>query len=77
MEDVGISDDFVRQVSAQLRPESSALALMASQGDLDAVLPELVRPGAVLLRTSLSPDAAAHLQAALDGETTSDTSAVA
>jgi uncharacterized membrane protein len=68
LRDVGVSDDFVRQVSAQLKPGSSALALLMHSSDSGALFPELAREGAVVLHTTLAPDAEAQLQTALDGQ---------
>ena len=68
LRDVGISDEFVRQVSAQLRPESSVLVLLLPSGDLPALHHELAREGAVVLHTSLAADAETQLQAALDAQ---------
>lgn len=68
LRDVGVSDDFVRQVSAQLKPGSSALALLMHSSDSDALFPELAREGAVVLQTTLATDTEAQLQAALEGQ---------
>jgi uncharacterized membrane protein len=68
LRDIGVPDDFVRQVSAQLRPESSALVLLLRSGDPLAVLSGLPQEGAVLLQTSLAPEAEAQLRAAFDAQ---------
>ncbi len=64
--DVGIDDAFAKQVSAQLKPESSAIVMLARQDNPDAVIAELARHGGVVLKTSVSPEVEARLQAALE-----------
>jgi len=39
--DIGLPDDFVKQVSAQLKPESSALMLMVNSLNRQVVVPQL------------------------------------
>lgn len=65
MKDSGISDDFIKEVSAGLRPGTSALFLMTSGGDEEKILAELRPHKATLLKTTLSPEREAALRAAL------------
>ena len=64
--DIGLPDDFVKQVSAQLKPASSALVLVVTSVNKQVVVPQLQKYGGVLLSSTLSPESEAKLQAALD-----------
>lgn len=66
--DIGLPDDFVRQVSAQLKPQSSALVLVVNSANRQVVVPQLQPHGGVVLSSTLSPDSEAKLQAALQGD---------
>lgn len=63
--DIGINDDFVRDISAKLPPNSSALFVLVEGDDTDAVLGELATCGGDLLTTDLPDEKAAHLREAL------------
>lgn len=63
--DYGIDDDFVRQLSTQLTPNSSAIFVLFRRATMDKVLPEISRFGGTVLRTSLSDEMEQRLQAAL------------
>jgi uncharacterized membrane protein len=65
--DYGIDDDFMRELGAHIAPDSSAIFILLRKMTADKVIPELSTFGGKLLRTSLSTDAEAQLQAALDG----------
>ncbi len=67
--DIGLPDDFVRQVTAQLKSQSSALALMVNSVNKQVAVPQLQRHGGVLLSGMLSPESEAKSQAALQSET--------
>ena len=67
--DIGLPDDFVKQVSAQLKPQSSALVLVVNSVNKQVVVPQLQQYGGVLLSSTLSPESEAKLQAALQNET--------
>lgn len=66
--DIGLPDDFVKQVSAQLKPQSSALVLVVNSVNKQVVVPQLQQYGGVLLSSTLSPESEAQLQAALQGD---------
>lgn len=66
LRNTGIDDQFARQVSAQLKPDSSALIMLARQGTPQPVLDELAKYGGVVLKTSLTPADEAALQALID-----------
>lgn len=63
--DYGIDDQFIRNVSAQLSDNSSALFVLVRKSTPDKVLPEISKYGGTILRTSLSSDAEEKLRAAL------------
>jgi uncharacterized membrane protein len=67
--DAGISDDFIRRLSAEMRPGSSAIFVLVEQVTADKVLQGMSRYGGTVLHTSLSADAEARLQTALAGRT--------
>lgn len=64
--DVGIDDDFMKELSETLAPGNSALFVLVKKATPDKVLEELKGTGGKVLRTSLSHDNEAKLQAALD-----------
>lgn len=63
--DYGIDDNFVRQLSAQMTPNSSAIFILIRSMTEDKVVPEISKYGGTVLRTSLSDEAEQRLQAAL------------
>lgn len=66
--DYGINDDFMKGLAAELRPDSSALFILARRYTPDKVLQELSQFGGTVLRTSLTHEAEAQLQHALNGD---------
>jgi len=66
--DIGIDDDFVRQVSEKLPPNSSALFILVEGEDSDKVIAELAACGGELLSTDLPDEQAEKLRAALKRE---------
>jgi uncharacterized membrane protein len=56
MSDVGIDDQFIRQVREQVTPGTSALFVMTSNTVVDKVLDEFKGTGATLVSTNLSKD---------------------
>jgi uncharacterized membrane protein len=63
--DVGIEDKFIRELSEQMQPDSSAIFLLVRSVSRDDVLPQITPYGGKVLETSLQPELAAQLQAAL------------
>lgn len=63
--DYGIDDNFVKQLSAQMTPNSSAIFVLVRRATVDKVLPEISTFGGTVLRTSLSNEAEQRLQTAL------------
>jgi uncharacterized membrane protein len=64
--DVGINDDFMKELADTLQPGSSALFVLVRKSTADKVLEELRGTGGKIIKTSLSHDDEAKLQAALD-----------
>lgn len=68
--DVGINDDFMRDLASTLSPGTSALFVLVRKVTLDKVLEELRGSGGKVMKTSLSHDDEAKLQAALSAAKT-------
>lgn len=66
--DVGINDDFMKELAATLTPGSSALFVLVRKVTPDKVLQELQGSGGTVLKTTLSDDDEAKLQAALSAK---------
>jgi uncharacterized membrane protein len=66
--DIGIDDDFVRDLSAKLPPNSSALFVLVEGDDSERVIAELASCGGELLSTDLPDEQAAKLREALKRE---------
>ena len=66
--DVGINDQFMKELAATLKPGSSALFVLVRKSTPDRVLEELKGSGGMVIKTSLSHDDEAKLQAALSGK---------
>jgi uncharacterized membrane protein len=64
MSDVGINDEFIRQVREQVTPGTSALFVMTSNAVVDKVLDEFKETGATLMSTNLSKEQEAKLREA-------------
>jgi uncharacterized membrane protein len=69
--DVGIDDQFMKDLAATMQPGSSALFVLARKATPDKVLEELQGSGGTILQTSLSHEDEAKLQAALSAARTS------
>jgi uncharacterized membrane protein len=54
LSDIGIDDDFIKQVGSSIHPGEAALFLLTSNEIADKVLPELKQYQFEVLRTSLS-----------------------
>lgn len=66
--DYGIDDDFIRELGNTIQPDSSALFLLVRKSQPEKVLAELKGYSGRVLRSSLSPQQEAKLQAALSRE---------
>jgi len=65
--DYGIDDDFIRSIGETLQLNTSALFVLLRKVQPEKVLDELKRFRGRVLRSSLSPEQEARLQAALSG----------
>jgi uncharacterized membrane protein len=65
--DYGIDDDFIRSLAQNLKPDSSAIFVLVRKAQPERVMAELSHFRGHVLRTSLSPEQEARLQAALSG----------
>lgn len=63
--DIGINDKFMKELAESLHPKSSALFVLVRRATPDRVLDELKGTGGKILKTSLSHEDEARLQAAL------------
>lgn len=70
--DVGIDDDFMREVGEVLQPGSAALFLLINRMTEDKLLDELKGVGGRVLRTSLDHSKEQQLRDALTGALTRD-----
>jgi uncharacterized membrane protein len=66
LSDVGINDQFMKDLAATMTPNSSALFVLVRKSTPDKVLEEVKGTGGKVLKTSLSHEDEAKLQAALD-----------
>ena len=66
LSDVGINDDFMKQLAEKLTPGTSALFVLVDSDLTDKVLDALRGTGGTVLQYSLSHEDEAKLQAALN-----------
>lgn len=66
LSDVGVNDNFMKDLAASLQPGSSALFVLVRKVTTDKVLEELQGTGGKVLKTSLTHEDEQKLQAALD-----------
>jgi uncharacterized membrane protein len=66
MMDYGINDEFIKSLGATLQPDTSALFLLVRKSQPEKILAELSGVKGRILRSSLSPEQEAKLQAALE-----------
>ena len=64
--DIGISNDFMKNLGEGFRPGTSALFVLVRSATPDKVTEEIKKYGGTILQTSLSHEEEAKLQAALD-----------
>ena len=65
LSDVGINDDFMKELAATMTDGSSALFVLVRKATPDKVLEEIKGTGGRIIKTSLSHDDEVRLQAAL------------
>lgn len=66
LSDIGVDDNFMRDLGETLQPETSALFILVRKVTPDKVLDEISKYGGKILRTSLSKDDEKQLQSVLD-----------
>jgi uncharacterized membrane protein len=64
--DYGIDDKFAKQLTATLKPNSSAIFMLVRQSTPDKVVPELSKYGGTIMQTSLPKETENKLQDALN-----------
>jgi uncharacterized membrane protein len=67
--DYGIDDNFIRSMAENIQPNTSALFVLVRKAQPEKVLAELSNFRGRVLRTSLSPEQEAKLQAAISQKT--------
>ncbi|HAC66227.1 MAG TPA: hypothetical protein DCF68_22505 [Cyanothece sp. UBA12306] len=65
LSDIGVDDDFMKELGETLQPETSALFVLVRKVTPDKVLEEISPYGGKVLRTSLTKDKEEELQAVL------------
>ena len=65
LSDIGVDDEFMRELGESLQSETSALFVLVSKVTPDKVLEEIAPYGGKVLRTSLTKDKEAELQEVL------------
>jgi len=66
LSDLGINDQFMKDLAATITPNSSALFVLVRKSTPDKVLEEVKGTGGTVLKTSLSHEDEARLQTALN-----------
>jgi uncharacterized membrane protein len=66
LSDIGVEDDFMKQLGKTLQPNSSALFVLIRSATPDKVLDEVAPYGGTILRTSLSKSEESELQEILN-----------
>ncbi len=66
LSDLGINDDFMKNIAANLKPGGSQLFILFKSWTEDKTLQELQGMGGTIIQTSLSHEDTEKLQAALD-----------
>lgn len=67
MVDVGINDQFMKELGQKLAPGGAALIVLVRRVTPDKVLPEIRQYGGEVLQTSLDDEAEARLRELLEG----------
>ena len=70
LSDYGIDDKFAKQIADEMTPGSSGLFVLVRKSTPDKVLPEISQFGGKVMHTSLTKEAEARIQAALDAGST-------
>jgi uncharacterized membrane protein len=62
---VGIGDDFIGEVARLMKPGTSALFVLDSEGDMDVILHAIRGPGGTVLKTNVDLQRAQLIQSTL------------
>jgi uncharacterized membrane protein len=65
--EIGIGDDFVREVEGMMQPGTSALFVLDDVGDLDVILHDIRGLGGKVLKTNVDAERAKLIQTTLAG----------
>jgi uncharacterized membrane protein len=68
LKDYGLDDNFVKEVSQWVQPETSALFLLVKEAKADEMLEKLRPYGAIVLTTTLAPEQEKRLRRVLAEE---------
>jgi uncharacterized membrane protein len=63
--EVGIADDFIREVEMMMNPGTSALFVLDQEGDMEAILQEIRGLGGMILKTNVDLERAKLIQSTL------------
>jgi uncharacterized membrane protein len=66
MSDYGIDDKFMKELGEKLQPGNAAIFVLVREATRDKVVPEVAKYGGTVIQSSLSNEAEAQLQEALD-----------
>ncbi len=66
LSDIGINDDFMKEIGATLKPGSSALFVLVKSATPDKVAEQIQGTGGKIIKTSLTHEKEDKLQAVLD-----------
>jgi len=70
---VGIEDDFVRDVERLMKPGTSALFVLDSEGDMDVILHRILGLGGTIMKTNVDVERAQLIQSTLNASGRSGT----
>jgi uncharacterized membrane protein len=68
LSDIGVDDNFMKQVGAKIEPGTAALFVLVREATADKVLPEIQPYGGEVLQTSLNSEQEAALKEALESQ---------
>jgi uncharacterized membrane protein len=70
---VGIADEFVRDVERLMKPGTSALFVLDSEGDMDVILRAIRGLGGTVMKTNVDVERARLIQSTLNASASSET----
>lgn len=69
-EQLGISEDFIREVEGMMKPGSSALFVLDQEGDMEVILHTIRGLGGIMLRTNVNLERVKLIQSTLAASAT-------